>query len=407
MRATEIGRREPAFGERPVGRTGSASESNRPFANEPGESVSVPMLPDPPAGSTASPLPPIPVLGDGGLDPAALAARYPERIAAVLREARRHYTTAALWLGDRVSRAWAEAVGVAYLDEMRAVADQIGAPGAWLLNLSYEWGCTTACRLPAAGDPAGSGPLLYHTLDWQLTGLGETVLVVRRSGRAGAWWAIGWAGFVGVVQALAPGRFAACLNQAPEPASGFGRIGDWIRGRHMAWTSRALPPALLLRRAFDTCSSFAEACACLASTPVCLPVIYAVTGPEPSDAAVIERLPQDARVHRPGEARALSVTNHWLNGDFPGVPRSYATHARLVDMRAWLERSGGRADPEPGSWLQPPIRNARTRLAMEMDAASGDLWLQGWGRDRPVTQPLKIRLRSHSALQIESKALQS
>jgi len=303
------------------------------------------------------------------------------------------------------------------------VAAEVGSPGGWLLNMSYEWGCTTAClRLqpdavresgaaPVGPDPA---PTLLHTLDWQLPGLGETVMVIRRRGTAGSWWTLAWPGFVGTVQGVAPGRFAACLNQAPEPMSGLGAIGDWLKGRWVAWRSRALPPALLLRRVFETCTTFAEACESLANRAVCLPVIYTITGVRPGEAAVIERLPDACHRHDPSPNSVLAVTNHWLNPDYPGIARSYATRARLAAIQAFgsaVQRGRSRAVgdgtvPSRPSWLRAPILNRLTQTAMVVDAATGRLWLQGFRQSQPVTQPLAICLSMNSPLQNRKNGLE-
>jgi hypothetical protein len=42
------------------------------------------------------------------------------------------------------------------------------------------------------------------------------------------------------------------------------------------------------------------------------------------------------------------------------------------------------------SWLKPPILNARTRLAMVSDAASGRLIAQGFETETPATALLSI-----------------
>lgn len=355
------------------------------------------------------PLPDIPVCADAALAPADQVVQAPETVAAILAEARRTYTTPLLRLGDRLSRSWAESRDLPYLAEMRAVAEAIDGPGGWLLNLSYEWGCTTACLAapeprpetePAPGSGVGPsasapapGPQLLHTLDWQLPGLGETIRVIRRPGPAGEWWTFGWPGFVGTVQGVAPGRFAACLNQAPAPASGLGLVGDWVKGRLEVWRSRGCPPALLLRRVFETCASFADACETLASTPVCLPVLFALTGTGASDAVVIERLPDRARLHRLGEKGFLAVTNHWLSADLPGTGRSFATHERLQMIQSFARRRPPTARPVPGAWLKPPILNDLTRTALEADAATGEVWVQGFRQGRPATRARSLRLR--------------
>jgi hypothetical protein len=43
------------------------------------------------------------------------------------------------------------------------------------------------------------------------------------------------------------------------------------------------------------------------------------------------------------------------------------------------------------AWVQPPIRNKDTRVAAEMNPATGDFALQGWEGHQPVTEILRLR----------------
>ncbi len=321
-------------------------------------------------------MPAIPVIAPQADDPAAVGD-HGDRLAAILEAARRQYGARLLRLGDRLSRHWAHRADIPYRHEIALVADRIGMPGAWLLNLSYEWGCTTA-----GVDPGTGAPMLIRTLDWSMPALGATVIAVRRDGPTGPWISLGWPGFVGVVQAMAPGRFAAAINQAPRPATGFGAVLDWLAARTAVWRSRRLPPVLLLRRVFESCRDFAEARARLAETPVSLPVIFTLVGCRPGEAAVIERL-ADRGVITDGPA---AVTNHWLSCDLPGRSRSPLTVERLAALRGHIAaaRHGAFA------WLIPPILNGDTRLALEAEPANGSLKVQGFEHGQPATAPLAL-----------------
>jgi hypothetical protein len=88
--------------------------------------------------------------------------------------------------------------------------------GVWLLNGSYQWACTSLAR------EEDGVPWLARTLDWPFPGLGRHTDVVHAKGPAGEYFSITWPGYAGVLTAMAPCRFAACINQAPM----------WRRTRH-------------------------------------------------------------------------------------------------------------------------------------------------------------------------------
>src|ERR1700704_6082974 len=106
---------------------------------------------------------------------------------------------------DGVARRWLSP----YVEEVRAIAATLGFPGIWFLNGSYQWSCTALVR-----DEDGA-PWLARTLDWPFPGLGRFVEIARMQGPAGAFDTVTWPGFVGALTACAPGRFTACINQAP------------------------------------------------------------------------------------------------------------------------------------------------------------------------------------------------
>ncbi len=166
----------------------------------------------------------IPVVEARGAALPAVAAleALPAETAAILATARRRYGAAALRLGDALSRRWLARNATPLAGEVAAVAAALGAPGAHLLNLSFEWGCT-------CGVLDAPGPTMLRVLDWgSLAGLGETLCVIRQGGPAGEWLNIGWPGLVGAITALAPGRFAIAINQPPLPLT---RAGAAARGR--------------------------------------------------------------------------------------------------------------------------------------------------------------------------------
>ena len=309
----------------------------------------------------------------------------------LLDTARRVYTPPVLRIADRLSRRWARRALPADLrTEIEAVEAALGRPGAWLMNLNYEWGCTTASRADEDGTP-----FMLRTLDWSMPDLGRCLVAAQREGPSGPWVSLTWPGFVGAVQAMAPGRFAAAINQAPVPDRRFGLLADWVGARIDVWGSDGLPPTLLLRRVFDDCADFHAAKTRLADTPICLSAIVTIVGCRPGEVAVIERLADDAVVH---DGRT-AVTNHWLTPRLSGRCRSTLSHERLAAMDRHL-RDGAAGF----AWLQPPILNDLTRLAMETCPATGLLRAQGYEAHGAATALLTLGPEADEARQPKDAA---
>src|SRR6185312_184917 len=182
----------------------------------------------------------------------------------------------------------------------------LGFSGIWLLNGSYQWSCTALAR------DDGGAPWLARTLDWPFSGLGRHVEVVRMRGRAGEFLNVSWPGYVGALTALAPGRFGACINQAPmrrRTQHRWLRIGDFVVNSFVTMRhSRAIPPDQLLRRVFEVCRDYGDARQMLEATPISRPVIYTLVGCREGERCVIERTENGART-RDGDTAAA---NDWL-----------------------------------------------------------------------------------------------
>jgi hypothetical protein len=326
---------------------------------------------------TAPGLPVIPLIDAGRDGPTALAAAAPDHLARIMAISEKRYGRVALALGDRISRGWLERTANPYLTEIAAVARAIGRPGAHLLNLSYEWTCTSG----VGPDPDGDGSRLLRTLDWPLDGLGRNVVVARQHGEAGVYYNVTWPGFSGIVTAMAPGRFSAAINQPPmrryTPSCWF----DWVISRGRTFRSHALPPAHLLRRVFDTCRTFEAAKAMLTETPICLPAFFVLSGIREDQGCVIERLETRAAV-RPAP---VSAANHWIALPVPGHPRGFDSDGRC----ALMERLRDRAADDFG-WVAPPILNETTRLAVSANAARGRLAVQGFESTGPATAVFRV-----------------
>ena len=320
----------------------------------------------------------IPLFDIGDRGPEALIDAAPERFAGILDRAGRHYGAPALRAGDMVSRRWLARTENPYGDEIARIAAAAERPGAYLLNLSYEWFCTAA----VGADPAGGGNRLLRTLDWPLDGLGRAVCVAKTKGFAGDYYNITWPGFAGVATVMAPGRFSAALNQPPmrkrTPSSGL----DWLIDRlKMRW-AEGLPPVHLLRTVCDTCPSYAEARRMLENEPICMPALFTLAGAAPGEGCVIERLERKAVSH---EAPA-TIANHWLSVKLPGHDRGTDSHGRFRRMEQIREREWN-----DFSWVASPILNETTRVSVDANAGLGSLAVQGWEGGGPATEIFILR----------------
>ncbi len=274
--------------------------------------------------------------------------------------------------GDGLSRRWLARNENPYLAEIDEIAGRASTPGAYLLNLSYEWTCTSG----VGPDPSGHGSRLLRTLDWPLSGLGRNVVVVRQQGDAGVYHNVTWPGFAGIATAMAPGRFSAAINQPPMRRHSVSCWLDWAINRAAVWRRRALPPVHLLRRVFDTCHDYAEAKAKLSETPLAMPAFFSLSGTTPGEGCVIER-EEDRAYLRESPA---SVAKHSIAADVPGRYRGVYSPGRWRLMEALRDDAD-----EDFAWVEPPILNPTTRLSVNANAASGALRVQGWEEDGAAT----------------------
>src|SRR5215212_2951668 len=175
-------------------------------------------------------------------------------------------------VADRIVRQWLARTPSPYLVELDAIAARTRVTGVYAINLSYEYGCTTLAR----ADGPGLAPTLRRTLDWPFLGLGRAALVAHRSGPAGAFYDVTWPGAVGTLTAVAPGRFAAAINQAPllrRTRANLLRPLDYA-GNLVRTLSRkrGMPPLHLLRSVFETATSFSQAFEQLKTVELARPV---------------------------------------------------------------------------------------------------------------------------------------
>ena len=276
-------------------------------------------------------------------------------------------------VGDFMTRRWLLRSRSPYVAEVHAIAVELGLPGVWLLNGCYQWVCTTL-----ASEQDGA-PWLARTLDWPLPGFGRHLEVARMRGAAGDFDNIAWPGFVGILTASAPGRFAACINQAPmwrRTRQPWLRLYDIVLNARQTWKTRSIPPDHLLREVFETCRTFDEAKHRLEVTPIARPVIYTLVGCYQGERCVIERT-QDGFVSRNHDTVA---GNDWLRSGPPWEAQVSAKAMFTCTSDEAFENNRKRRDhlaTWPGrfvgefEWVSSPVLNSETSLAVEICPATG------------------------------------
>ncbi|MEF3366776.1 hypothetical protein V3H18_09550 [Methylocystis sp. 9N] len=297
---------------------------------------------------------------------------------------------------DRIAANWLKRSGSAYRAELEHIVSILGAPGAMTLNMSYLFACTTQ----AYEDEYGL-PRIRRTLDWPFQGLGRAVEIAWQQGTAGDYYNATWPGAVGVLSAMAPGRFCAVINQAPMKRRTQGALGfpyDAALNLHKALASEGdWPPDHLLRFAFDTCETFEEAVELIATAPLARPTLFTLAGVRCGEMALIERTEREARIVR----GPVVVVNDWQE------PRS-GWQARMSVENNVNRKDAMRLvapDAPRFSWVSAPVLNRLTRLAVEMcSAGTGDFAARGYecpyvgGEPQPATQDFHLRVATPTAL---------
>jgi hypothetical protein len=307
---------------------------------------------------------------------------------------------------DRLSHRMLQRSRSPYLGEVAQIAAALDFSGVWLLNASYQWGCT------ARAIEQDGAPWLARTLDWPFRGLGRYTELAHMRGPCGDFVSLTWPGYVGVLTAMAPRRFAAALNQAPM----------WRRTRHRllrpldfaanalvaAMAADRMPPDQLLRQAFEECRDFASARRLLEQTPVARPAIFALVGSAAGQRCVIERTEYDFVTREEDTCAA----NDWVPGR-PGWEGRIGTRRFLVSSfadaasysrarRDTLANWNGAMAAGGFDWLREPVLNPYTRLAVVMCPARGVLRAVGYDLaggvlPEPVTQLCELELRPRAA----------
>jgi hypothetical protein len=294
---------------------------------------------------------------------------------------------------DWTARRWLTQSRSPYVAEIAQIASELDFSGVWLLNASYQWGCT------ARAFAQDGVPWIIRTLDWPFSGLGRHVAVARMAGAGGDFFNVTWPGYVGALTAMAPNRFAACINQAPmwrRTAHRWLRPYDFVVNALRVWTHDHMPPDQLLRQTFEHCAGYGEARRMLETTPISRPVIYTLIGCAANEQCVIERTEQgfvtredntcaanDWVPERPGWEGRIG-TRRFLTSSFDDAA-SYS-RARRESLASWYgAMTSGRFD-----WIREPVLNPYTRLAVAMSPAAGILRVIGYDRTGDALLPEQV-----------------
>jgi hypothetical protein len=306
-------------------------------------------------------------------------------------------------LGDALSRRWLERNRNPYGPEIAAVARRVGRPGVFLLNCVYEWACSTS----AGPDRAGDGNRMIRVLDWGMKGIGRYAVMARHASAAGSYLAATWPGYAGVLTAMAPGRFAAAINQAPQQRLARLPVANEIAIRLDMLRRGGIPAAHLLRRVFETAQDFEAALAQLADPreAIAMPAIVTISGTGPRDAAVVELDGHRRALHRADAAAGwvVGVANDWLS-DWGGIPRLHAhvrrpgetPHGNNAARRRLVCALHTDAFGGAGS-LPPPVLNAHTVMVAVANARRGTFELEALDLDASGVPPVHAT-RRHAAL---------
>ncbi len=331
--------------------------------------------------NTGAGLPVIPLIDAGKGGPLAVAEARPDGLRRLIDCGRRRYGKAALKLGDALTRRWLARAATPYADDLHAMASRGRTPGVYMLNLSYEWTCTTSVGPP----PSGRGNRMLRTLDWPLSGLGAEVVVARHDGPAGGWYDVTWPGAVGAVTAMAPGRFSAAINQPPFRKRTKSCWMDWALERGRVWKMTHMPPVHLLRHIFEVCETFEDARRMLTGVPIAMPAFFVLSGAKPGEGAVIERTEDEAFARDGGD---VTISNHWMAAPFEGRLRGLDSPGRFNLMEQVKSRSEDGFD-----WVIPPILNKTTRLAVVANSGAGVLRVRGYEDETPATEDFCLQAR--------------
>ncbi len=294
---------------------------------------------------------------------------------------------------DYLSHLWLKKTNNPYLKEIEETARTIGKRGIYTMNMSYEWGCTSG-----AYDVGLDKVALARVMDWPFPLLGDNLAVMHQLGVAGDFYNASWPGYNGVVQAMAPGRFAAAINQAPVRRTFAGGLRNWLHNRGLIKAQPGvLPPPHALRKVFETAASYQQAKDMLMTAPLTAPAIFTLTGTKEGEGCVIERTADKAYVREMDDGR-VTVAN-----DFESALKQSGDNWKCRRGDSHLRSGYAKAIPAEQiadttgfPWFtnapaECELRSYFSRIVMTADAGKGTLQIMGTAGEKPVTQIFKLQ----------------
>ena len=236
----------------------------------------------------------------------------------------------------------------------------------------------------------GEGMVHLRTLDWSFPGLGKNTVVYHMvNAPAGDFYNISFPGYVGVLTAVAPGRFSASINYAT-PVD-FPSL-DW-------------PPSHLLRHIFENCADYEEALETLENTPTGSPALITLVGTEKNQAAIIECLGGENRSHPTSRNRPIAIANDFLSGELRDErcglgPKDVAPYAKAPENNIFADErrntmlrklNSGEADSLSSAIKllnSSPLRNSETKTQVAMCPRTGGLAVFGMEDEQQVSELL-------------------
>lgn len=153
------------------------------------------------------------------------------------------------------------------VEELQGVADAAGVEMHTLAMLSLQYEAYCACTAVVA--PTEDGHLaLARTLDWEFPEIKALNIDIRvHRGKRLLYTATTWAGFIGILTAQRPERYALAVN--------FRERGPDEEKAEQAWSGcggdMPLPVGLAMRLALERCSTYAEFVEDVATMPLMAP----------------------------------------------------------------------------------------------------------------------------------------
>ena len=263
------------------------------------------------------------------------------------------------------------------------IYSDLGVFGTIMKNLGFA--CTSG-----AVWIEGEGMVHLRTLDWEFPGLGKNTVVYHMiNAPAGDFYNISFPGYVGVLTAVAPGRFSASINYAT-PVD-FPSL-DW-------------PPSHLLRHIFETCADYEEALETLENTPTGSPALITLVGTEKNQAAIIECLGGENRSHPTSRNRPIAIANDFLSGELRDErcglgPKDVAPHTKAPENNIFADERRNtmlrKLNSEEADSLSSaikllnssPLRNSETKTQVAMCPRTGGLAVFGMEDEQQVSELL-------------------